>query len=234
MKPSLLNDVAAILFEKLCDEARDWLCTSLNRLTALSDNEKACTDFYLCCSAMARRRLGTDVIECAPSSLCWRADEVGRVLLLKKKLELIKRKSACDLVGELFRHADEYEQIAMIKGLNLLDHRGEMAEMMILAGRTNSVRVFAVVALNNPYPAQFYDDRSFHQLVLKALFMDLNLAEMVGLQERLNRRLSVLCMELVHERLTAHRSPPESIWLAMNPDHLTSTDRQCYFRFNQS
>ena len=229
-----LASFSKALHNQLPDTTCSWFTASLDQLTTLSGKESHCTAAYLRSSAMARRKLGTAPLALYPNPSRWQVDEAGRLLLLSKRIELSKAVDTSTLVKECFQQGDENEQIAILKGLHLIDDRGRLAELAITAGRTNSISLFAAIALNNPYPARFYGDRAFHQLVLKALFMALPLQRLTGLKHRLSPRLSTLCMELVHERLAANRNPPPSAWLAINPRDLNKTDRAMYQLYQPS
>jgi hypothetical protein len=232
MVRSQLVDLSTALSEQLSGAAQDWLTTALEQLTRSAGGD--CTEIHLRCSAMARRKLGTAPLEQLTDPCCWQADEAGRLLLLAKRLAQSTPQEAAALIKEAFKYGDEYEQIAIIKGLEWIDDRGDMTDLAIATGRTNSINVFAAIALNNPYPARFYDDRAFHQLVLKTLFMDLHLACLLGLQQRLSARLSTLCIDLVNERLAAERNPPVSIWLAIDLNDLNAADQATYLKFTKN
>jgi hypothetical protein len=96
------------------------------------------------------------------------------------------------------------------------------------------LNLFAAIALNNDYPANHYEQRAYHQLVLKALFMDLDISQIIGLQQRKCPQLSALAIDLVNERLAADRQPPGSIWLAIDSEHLATPDLALFLRFNGS
>ncbi len=100
--------------------------------------------------------------------------------------------------------------------------------LALATGRTNSLNLFSALALNNRYPAKHYDERAFHQLVLKALFMDLDISHIIDLKQRLSATLSQLAIDLIKERIAAHRPPPTSISYAIQPLHLEKEDLQKY------
>ena len=91
--------------------------------------------------------------------------------------------------------------------------------------------IFSALALRNPYPADMYDDDTFFHMLLKALFLDLNIALVMGLTSRRNSELTQLSIDLVNERLLAKRMPPASIWLAMHFDDLNDTDKDTWLAF---
>jgi hypothetical protein len=62
-----------------------------------------------------------------------------------------------------------------------------------------------------------YTEAEFNQLVLKGLFMDVGIQQIVGLRERANATLSRMCEDYCEERSAAGREFPPDIWLAIGP-----------------
>lgn len=226
-----IESLTTALWEQLPNDAVDWLKVALHKISAGGESEITVNEIQLHCSAIARRKSGTALLVDLPSASQWQMDEAIRVLLLSRLLEASTTGTAKSLIEAAYHFGDEYEKIAIIKGLGLLDSEGELVDLAILTGRTNSLNLFAAIALNNSYPALNYDDRAFNQLVLKALFMDLDIAHMTGLQQRLTPKLTALCFDLVKERMAADRDPPHSIWLAINFSDLSAADQDVYLSF---
>ncbi|TAA47505.1 EboA domain-containing protein [Corallincola spongiicola] len=122
-----------------------------------------------------------------------------------------------------YKRGDENERAALIKGLQLLDPKGKNAALAIEACRINSLNLFTAIALFNPYPAIFFSQDAFNQLVIKSLFQGLNISFIYGLEARRNHNLSIMALRYVEERLDANRPVPDSIWLAI--DCLNMTER---------
>lgn len=224
-----ITDLATALWWQLSDDASDWLKTALHKLSP-EENKTSVVEDHLRFSATARRKLGTKVLDDLPGRCQWQADEAGRLLLLAQLVETSAINGA-ELIKAAFKFGDENEKMAIIKGLCLIDPEAQLVDLAVATGRTNSVDLFSAIALNNPYPVQNYDDRAFHQLVLKSLFMDLDIKMMIGLKSRLSPKLSALAMDLVNERLAAGRIPPISIWLAIDFIDLRPAEQTTYLTF---
>lgn len=220
--------LSSVLWQQLSDEAADWLKSSLYRLAPDQSNSVTICENYLRYSAMAKRKLGSTLLKHLPENSSWQTDEVGRLLLLSQLLQVLPGEDRFELVKAVYKNADEYEQIAIVKGLEVTDETGQLTDLAISAGRTNDTKLFSAIALHNAYPARFYQERAFNQLVLKALFLDLDINQIIGLKQRQNRKLSALAIDLVNERLLAGRTPPDSILLAIDVAHLGSVDQACY------
>jgi hypothetical protein len=116
---------------------------------------------------------------------------------------------------EAYKVGDEKERCAILKGLLLLDPEAKLQATAVDAGRTNSLEVFSALAVGNPYPYLYYSEAEFNQLVLKALFLELDLKHVFGLSKRLNQPLVQMCTDFAEERRAAGRSVPESIKLVL-------------------
>ncbi|MBR33563.1 MAG: hypothetical protein CMN77_19845 [Spirochaetaceae bacterium] len=140
----------------------------------------------------------------------WDVSDAVRILLLLKCI-VQSSKPGRDLIKEVYRQGDERERCAILKGAFLLDPGGELGDLFVDAGRTNSLDVFSSISMGNPYPALFYSEGQFNQLVLKALFMELDVRHILGLNFRIGPTLIQMCQDFRQERMAAGRSVPESI-----------------------
>lgn len=227
------TQLSEILLQQLSESQSaaqsDWFNAALEKIRNSNDGQET----QLLCSAMASRKLGSEKmpteINQTPLNY-WHTDELARVIFLDT-YSVAAGVNLYDVTWHAYKFGDENEKTAYIKGLSLIDKKGELLDIAIHTGRTNNVSLFSAMALYNPYPAQFYDDRAFEQLVLKTLFMDLNINHIVDLQTRLQKTLSEKCMDLVRERIAADRSPPVSIWLAIHTPHLDEKSLELYLSY---
>lgn len=198
-----------------------WLGEGIELLRNTDDiNEQLMT-----LSAMARRKLGNEpfpdqalAIDTGQATLHlghWRVGDAGRIVLL---MEACRRQPGDDRwERRMFRAGDETERAAIIQALLLLDRPQDLKPLALEAGRANSLELFGSMALNNPYPALYYSEHEFNQVVLKSLFVGLPVSRIQGLQERANAELSKMCEDYIDEREAAYRSVPVDIWLAVAP-----------------
>jgi hypothetical protein len=178
-------------------------------------------------SAEARRRLGDGELGPHGPLLCaaqtavptahWTAGEAGRVSLLLAACAARPEAEAA-LAYAVFRNGDEAERAAVVRGLALVPAPGALKPVALEAGRVNSLFLFRALALRNPFPAIYYEEQELNQMVLKALFNELPLEQVVGLEARANRELSRMCEDYVAERRAAGRTVPRDIWLALGPE----------------
>lgn len=223
-KEDLLETLLAVLLQQLQAEPQEWFQRAQTQLENSSNNEER-FERFLRFSAMSKRKVGAEPLKALPN---WHCDQVARLSLLNQLLQFETPDKQVARVKEAFKFGDESEQIAIIKGLTLLPCASLLVDLAIATGRTNSLNLFAAIALNNDFAAQYYQPHAYHQLVLKALFMDMDISQMVGLKAHWCPELSGLAIDLVNERMAAGRKPPGGIVLAINPEHLNSIDLVTY------
>jgi hypothetical protein len=217
-----LETLLAALREVVPPAAIAWLEGGVSHLGARSDR----ADALAIHSAGAQRRLGAEPLSESPvpiETACgtldaagWSRGDAGRACLL-----LAAAGDAApgwtELVIGIFRHGDEAERAAVARALCLLPEPRALSDVALEVGRANSLRLYAALALDNPYPAACYEEHAFNQVVLKCLFNGLPIARVVGLARRANPELALMCERYVGERVAAAREVPTDIWLALAP-----------------
>ena len=200
----------------------EWLEQAQQRLDAAEDLVSELTLL----SAMARRKLGKQRLSNQPCLLqspagtldiaAWSNGDAGRVLLILYAIRL-ERLATPDLVTRLYRLGDADERAVIVSALALFGSGEALRNLALDCGRSNSLALFAALAVHNPYPSRFYTEHEFNQLVLKALFIGVSIEGVQGLMERVNPELSRMCEDYLEERLAAGREFPADIWLALWP-----------------
>lgn len=152
-----------------------------------------------------------EVIRSGWSPAYWSVDQAARTLLVlslpqedaEKYLRTLER---------VFGAADVGELVALYQALPLLpypeQHRSRAAEGV----RSNMTAVFNAVALRNPYPAEYFDNNAWNQMVLKALFVGSPLHPIQGIDRRANPELAQMLIDYAHERWAAQRSVSPELW----------------------
>lgn len=200
-----------------------WFGEQLEKLK--SDPSDRFLDIAL---GMVPRRLGKDDLAVSETDLNaahsarpgwdprgWSVDAGARILLL----------CSLDDDGEHFARrfsrlcqtADASEAIAFYCGLPLYPSP-ELLEAQAAEGlRTNMRAVFEAVAHNNPFPREQFSQNRWNHMVLKALFVDSELAPIQGLDERANPELARILVDYAHERWAAGRSVTPELWRCVGP-----------------
>ncbi|EWH11679.1 hypothetical protein DS2_02600 [Catenovulum agarivorans DS-2] len=195
----------------------DWLLSAKQSLVE-SDPEKQ-LDELLNISAGVKRSVPDQSLEGADQAFAhFDFAETIRLLLLVQVAKTCP--DIAYLVKSYYQFGDQSEKTALLKGLNFIDPNGQAVQTAIKASRCNTTVEFSALALRNPYPAEFFPELNFNQLVLKALFMGLEIDQVVALDARQNAELSNMCFAYVIEQALADRTPPASIWLAIQLNNL--------------
>jgi hypothetical protein len=142
--------------------------------------------------AAAGRQLGTEGDR----------DIAGRVALL------VSAKADAATVRDLFRRGTDRERIAVLRALPRLDDVSYV-ELAIDACRTNIQTVFEAIACDNAFPAKYFPDEAFNQMVLKALFIGAPVGNITGLEQRTTGELERMVEAYASERRAAGRPVPE-------------------------
>ncbi|SFT77142.1 hypothetical protein SAMN04489724_2134 [Algoriphagus locisalis] len=120
-------------------------------------------------------------------------------------------------MNQLFETADMHEHQALFAALPLMPFQEDLIPRAIDGLRTNISLVFDAIALNNPFPAKYFPEANWNQLVLKAIFMQRPLYRIQGLEARRNPALAAIARDFAHERWAAGRDVMPEIWRLVAP-----------------
>lgn len=189
MRQDCLTEHHQNLSQQLDNTEQQWWQQAQQRLVQQPDADTAAL-----LSGQCKRQLKAPVVALA------------RALLLAQVLETCPAAERLALLRQLFLWGDDLEKIALLNALDWLDSDGQCLALALQAGRTSNPQVFAALALDSAYPSRHYPEHAFHQLVLKALGMGLDITRLVGLAQRHSVSLNQLALDLLDEQLAAGRS----------------------------
>lgn len=141
----------------------------------------------------------------------WSVDQVARSLLALS-LPQEDRSQYLRTLEQVFSTADMGELVALYQALPLLPFPEQLKARAAEGLRSNVTAVFNAVALRNPYPAEYFDDLAWNQMVLKALFVGSPLHLIQGLDRRANPDLAKMLVDYARERWAASRSVSPELW----------------------
>jgi len=137
--------------------------------------------------------------------------DLARAALLHAAFCALDPSEHVALITEIFRKGDSGERIALLRTLPLLPAPERFATLAVEACRTHVLDVFAAIACENPFPARYFPEPSFNQLVMKTLFLDLPLERVLGWRGRCNAALRTSVTDFEAERRAAGRPVPAGV-----------------------
>lgn len=137
--------------------------------------------------------------------------QIGRIYLLFKVLEA-KEEFFKSKVANIIEVADKSELETFLKFLVLLPNPENYKAQAVEALRTNISTVFDAIALNNPYPALYFNEQQWNQMYLKAAFMQQDLTAIEQVDKRANKELARIISDYAHERWAASREIDPHFW----------------------
>lgn len=213
-----------ILHTRLAPEAMEWLqqkCCQVQQSTSPSI-------LYAAFSAAARQvgkvPLGLSAAELHEANTVrpqwrpvnWTADQAARCLLLLS-CSAAEEERYVSIIRALFSTADTRELVALYQALPLLPYQEQYRLAAKEGVRSNMVNAFHAIALNNPYPFEWFEEAAWNQMVLKVAFIGSPMEEVIGLASRANAGLARMLCDLVHERRAAGRDFPAAVWQQITP-----------------
>lgn len=152
----------------------------------------------------------------------WDDDQLARLWIISAVQDRWPAEQFARELDTLFNTADVSELVALYRSLALLRDPQQFIARVREGARTNMVPVFLAVAHHNSFPAEFFDEEGWNQLVLKAIFNACPLDPITGLDARNNPALSHMLSDYVRERWAAGREVPWDIWRCIGP-HAAAT-----------
>jgi hypothetical protein len=218
----MLPFILAILHPRLPARGLSWLdgeMTSLAHGRPLEEIRRA--------YASASRHAGRAELKLADEELArvhaldpdlslshWTIDDAARAALL-----LAAAKGSPlhfhDIAIACYEDGDVRTQQSWLRSLSILPQPERFLSIAIDAARTATVQLFEALACENPYPARYFPDRSFNQLVMKAIADGVALSRIAGLSNRVNADLVRMAGDYAAERKAAGRSAPPDIALVL-------------------
>lgn len=187
------------LFNEAATEAeRQWLTT---KLAAPVPAKLAA--FVAVPRFVARRNV--------PGKSEWTVDLLARLALLDS-LPVEPETGYVQAINTLFDTAELQELVALYTALPMLAYPDNWLFRATEAVRSNMGPVFDAIAFNNTYPADYFSEAAWNQLVLKCIFNDKPISRISGLRNRANQTLANDLSNFAHERWAAGRTVPSEVW----------------------
>jgi len=192
-----VNTTEIALHGRLSDDAERWLAAAIAQIGA---DARAIRSLF----PAVGRKCGRGPLRSAERP-GWTVDEAARVTLLN----VLPLDALVAEIGDLYRHGDAAEKRAVLRGLDLLPIGDDGLPIVADALRTNDARL--VAAAMGPYGAKRLDPRAYRHGVLKCVFMGIPLADIAGLDRRVDAELVAMLQSFAAERAAAGRSIPADV-----------------------
>lgn len=141
----------------------------------------------------------------------WSVERAARILLVLA-LPQDDESKYLQTLEQVFTAADVGELVTLYQALPLLAYPERLKARAAEGVRSNMTDVFNAVALQNPYPAEYFDNLAWNQMILKALFVGSPLHLIQGLDRRANPELAKMLVDYASERQAANRSVSPELW----------------------
>ena len=141
----------------------------------------------------------------------WSLERCARAALILKGVASSGAQEPQRIVDELYRTGDTLERCALLGCLALMPEPARFVETAVESCRTHVVDVFESIACENVYPAMFFGDSAFNQMVLKAIFLEVAVDRISGLDRRANEDLARMVAGYASERTSAGRAVPADV-----------------------
>jgi hypothetical protein len=199
--------------------AREWLAGALATARAPLDRTGFATAFALAARRAGRtepRPTASDVARLQATGVTWPVagwglDGLCRTALLLHAAAALPPGELEALVEECFLGGDTRERQAVLRTLALLPDPERFVPLAVDACRTSVQPVFEAIACENPFPARHFPEASFNQMVLKAVFVEVAVGRILGLEARVTPELRRMAADYASERRAAGRSVPADV-----------------------
>ena len=198
------------------DAAFRAFCEQLERLQPDFKLPAFLAAFTATARTLGRKPLGADDVCIAGASgdlplAGTTTDVAGRVLLLCTLAQAAPQQLPA-AVKAAYEEGDSHEKLAVMRALPLLPEAERFVEIALDIGRCNELELFSSLAAHNPYPSRHYNELAWNKLYMKAVFIDVPLAQMIGVEARHNAELARMALEYVEQQESAGRRFPNEIW----------------------
>lgn len=212
------------LSHRLAAVAGDWLMQQATNVANQGSDREFYTAFSLIPKKLGKNDLNLTAAERdAAAAIChgwqpeyWRIDQAARALLLLS-LPQDDETQVKQRIEQLYTTAELAELIAILQTLPLMPHPDRYRYWADEGVRSHITGVFEAIALRNPYPAKYFEEAAWNQLILKTIFIESPLYPIVSLRHRRNRPLARMLRDYIHERWAAKRRVTPELWQLLSP-----------------
>jgi hypothetical protein len=214
----IADGLLAIVCAHASPPTREWLRGAVAVTRAPLDRSRFATAFALVARQTGRAvpERATEAVRLRAGGVTWPVAPWGldgltrSALLLHASADLAPGELEA-LVEDCFLQGDTRERQAVLRTLPLLPDPGRFVPLGVEACRTSVQPVFEAIACENPFPARHFPEPSFNQMVLKAVFIEVAVRRIFGIEGRITPELRRMAADYASERRAAGRSVPDDV-----------------------
>lgn len=207
-----MSDISQAIKNCIPADINDWIDASIHSNTPF-DAEALINEALLLISGSPRKLKKLEISDQIDDEYAFLSltDRIRINTILKIKDDISNEQTFFDIYQQIVKFCDDLEKTSLTKGICLIDPEGKLLESVIDLCRTNSTVLLSAIALNNDYPATFFPELNFNQMVLKALFCGIDIRYINQLEKRRNPELTRMSLDYKAELLAADRKVPDSL-----------------------
>lgn len=212
MKLNSFSSISKLLEKELPSQHFHWLQSVIADFKKDNNEKNLFYQFSLC----SRQLKGLNgIFTCIENCPAMNLIEWTRNYLL---LSYLSQTSShfFEIYKKLKITADLQETLALYKGLTLYPYSEDLRRSAEEGLRSNMKEVFDAVALDNSFPADHFEEDSWNQMILKALFVDSPVYRIKSFDSRKNENLSRMVIDYALERMAASRTINPELWRCVN------------------
>ena len=220
----MLPVLLAALFPRLSVRGRSWLEKEMAAMVPGRSAEPILHAFAAASLYVGRAQLKladeelqrVSALDADLSLADWTTDVAARAALLLVLADASPSQFA-DIALACYEHSDARGQQGWLRALPMLPQPQRFLPTALDACRSTNVQLFEAIACENAYPARYFPERNFNQLVMRALAGGVALSRIAGLSRRTNPDLVRMVGDYATERKAAGRSAPPDVALVLTP-----------------
>ena len=216
---SCIDFLSQLLKNTADDKALDWLKEKTQVINENPAERNIFINFSLASRFFSKEKitLDEDTLNKADdlrkgfSPIGWSPLQIARTIILLH-IPYEDAEKQLKILNQLFESADVAELVTLYAAVPLLPNPENHSKRASEGIRTNMTVVLDAVVLNNPFPAEYMEEISWNQLVLKTIFTERPVFMISGADARANKRLALTLSDYAHERWAAGRKVTPELW----------------------
>lgn len=209
---NLIVKIHHLLNSNINQESLHWLNTALEEIKKNQGEDVFFFKFASIGRMMKSQKGDVKITEDTP---VFSISEITRILILLQYYN-ISGKNFDEILHKIKITADTAEIISLNKGLLFFPYSENLRLFAEEGLRSNMKNIFESVALENSFAEKYFNEITWNQMILKALFIEAPLYQIRNFEARKNEELSRMTNDYALERIVAFRKVNPELWHCIN------------------